>query len=299
MSRRWRRRRSSPTARAGPRGLRMTAEPGCRRAGGARRRPARSLHRRGTHPPRGARPLGRLLARRPRRAAQAGRAGARRRHGAGRRRDRAVGPARRPAEGPLRAGRRACTRSRSSTRPRAGRRSCGCAGRARTTSRAISTRTRCTPQPPDGARGRVVAGPAAAARGLACVALLLPPLLLAVAVGWRRLRDGRWPWPAGWSDGAGGACGARCRSRRPPRSCSTAAPCASRRWSGATRGRGRAGRSRRPRAIESAGVRTRALAAVRGDHGRRSLPLRRPRARDAVVLRGRRARAALPRADAR
>jgi hypothetical protein len=31
-------------------------------------------------------------------------------------------------------------------------------------------------------------------------ALLLPPLALAVAIGWRRLRDGAWPWPAGWSD---------------------------------------------------------------------------------------------------
>ena len=106
---------------SGPRGLRLTAEPGLP-AGRLRprRRPARPLHRRGADPPRGARALGRVLARRPRRTAPAGRAGARRRHGRGRRRDRAVGPARRPAEGALRAGRAACTRWRSSTCPPAG-----------------------------------------------------------------------------------------------------------------------------------------------------------------------------------
>jgi hypothetical protein len=56
--------------------------------------------------------------------------------------------------------------------------------------------------------------------------VLLPPLLLALAVAWRRLRDGRWPWPAGWSDA---------RRRRVRRALQVAAPAAVVLYGGALR----------------------------------------------------------------
>ena len=58
------------------------------------------------------------------------------------------------------------------------------------------------------------------------VALLLPPVLLAVVVAWRRVRDGRWPWPGGWSDD---------RRRRVRRALQIAAPAAVVLYGGALR----------------------------------------------------------------
>jgi Dolichyl-phosphate-mannose-protein mannosyltransferase/PA14 domain len=54
-------------------------------------------------------------------------------------------------------------------------------------------------------------------RAVLGAALLLPPLALAVAIAWRRLRDGRWPWPEGWTDD---------RRRRVRRALQIAAPAA-------------------------------------------------------------------------
>jgi hypothetical protein len=54
-------------------------------------------------------------------------------------------------------------------------------------------------------------------RAVLGAALLLPPLGLAVAIAWRRLRDGRWPWPKGWTDE---------RRRRVRRALQIAAPAA-------------------------------------------------------------------------
>jgi hypothetical protein len=57
-------------------------------------------------------------------------------------------------------------------------------------------------------------------------ALLLPPLLFALGIAWRRVRDRRWPWPAGWSDG---------RRRRVRRALQIAAPAAVVLYGGALR----------------------------------------------------------------
>lgn len=56
--------------------------------------------------------------------------------------------------------------------------------------------------------------------------LLLPPFLLAVAAAWLRLRDGVWPWPAGWTDE---------RRRRVRRALQIAAPAAVVLYGGALR----------------------------------------------------------------